>query len=94
MKKAEIEVGGIYTNGKPGKSLSVRKVLDISSTGKYKLYEGQSDNDTILYEILVGPKNPNRSDNCGHTTLTSFASWAKERVPEGSEVPKKENGYV
>lgn len=70
MKKSEIIIGGIYTNGK-----SERKVIDIDSTGKYRLNIGQEDNNTLLYETVKGANKKN-----GYITLVAFSSWAKSRV--------------
>ena len=43
MKKSEIMIGLSYTNGKG----RVRKILDRTQDGKYKLYDGQIDTDCV-----------------------------------------------
>ncbi|MBM4206811.1 MAG: hypothetical protein FJ190_01935 [Gammaproteobacteria bacterium] len=83
MKKSEIVVGGIYTNKKG----AVRKVIGMGP--EFKLYDGQEDGECLQYELLDGRKYPypkgisesgNQIQNC---TVTSFASWAKERTDIG-----------
>ncbi|MCL6480028.1 MAG: hypothetical protein K6T65_16815, partial [Peptococcaceae bacterium] len=54
MKKREIVIGGIYSNGKKGRFYSERKVVDISMEGKYKLYKGQINQETVFYETIKG----------------------------------------
>ena len=79
MKKSEIKIGGIYTNGKG----RVRRVLDRTNDGKYRLYDGQSETDCLLYSILNDGTKANRL--CGTTgvmTVSSFASWAKEALKD------------
>lgn len=45
MRKEDIVIGGIYTDGKKG----IRRVVDIGP--QYKLYEGQEDTDCVLSKI-------------------------------------------
>lgn len=81
MNKSEIKIGGIYTNGKG----RIREVLDRTNDGKYKLYDGQSDTDCVLYSVVNDGTKANKL--CGTTsvmTATSFASWAKEALKDGS----------
>lgn len=77
MKKSEIMVGLLYTNGKG----RVRKVLDRTRDGKYVLYHGQMDQDCVLYEIIKdGSKKNKTAGKTGVTSTASFATWAKEEV--------------
>lgn len=80
MKKSEIKIGGIYTNGKG----RIRRIIDRTNDGKYRLYEGQSDTDCVFYSIVNDGTKANKL--CGTTgvmTATSFASWAKEAMKDG-----------
>lgn len=72
MKKSEIEIGKIYENKRGWQ----RQVVDISYTGKYKLYSAQEDNVTLRFKILSG-RNVGRE---GNMTLATFAAWAKGTV--------------
>lgn len=75
MKKSDIMIGLSYTNGKG----RVRKVLDRTQDGKYKLYEGQLDADCVLYEIVKDGSKKNRlAGKTGVMSSASFAVWAKE----------------
>lgn len=74
MKKSEIKIGAVYTNGR-GRE---RKVVD---RGDYPLYPSQTDRDCILYEIVKdGSKKNLTAGKSGRMTATSFASWAKEEA--------------
>lgn len=75
MKKSEIKIGKTYSNGR-GRA---RKVIDMGP--QYKLYAGQIDTDTLLYEIVKdGTKGNLKAGHRGNTSVASFASWAKEAV--------------
>ena len=77
MKKSDIMIGLCYTNGKG----RVRKVLDRTQDGKYKLYDGQMDTGCVLYEIVNdGSKNNLTAGKTGVMPAASFASWAKSEV--------------
>lgn len=77
MKKSDIMIGLCYTNGKG----RVRKVLDRTQDGKYKLYAGQIDTDCVLYEIVNdGSKKNLTAGKTGVTSTASFASWAKSEA--------------
>ena len=81
MKKSEIKIGGIYTNGKG----RIRQVIDRTNDGKYRLYDGQTETDCVFYSIINDGTKANKS--CGTTgvmTAISFASWAKEALKDGS----------
>ena len=52
MKKSEVKIGGIYSNGKG----RIRKVVDIGP--QYKLYDEQECLENLRYEIVHdGSKN-------------------------------------
>lgn len=71
MKKSEIEIGAVYSNGKG----RLRKVID---RGDHPLYQGQEDRDDILYEIVNdGTKKNLTAGKQGVMTASSFANWAK-----------------
>ena len=77
MKKSDIMIGLCYTNGKG----RVRKVLDRTQDGKYKLYDHQTETDCVLYEIVKdGSKKNFSAGKSGVMTTTSFATWAKHEV--------------
>lgn len=77
MKKSDIMIGLTYTNGKG----RVRKVIDRTQDGKYKLYDGQNEQDCVLYEIVNdGTKKNRTAGSRGVSSAASFAAWAKEEV--------------
>lgn len=77
MKKSEIKIGCIYSNGR-GRA---RKVVDIGP--QYKLYDGQASTENLRYEIIVdGSKSNRTAGQQGNMTLVAFANWAKERHGE------------
>lgn len=47
MKKSEIKIGHIYSNGKG----RLRKVIDIGP--QYKLYDGQRCDENMRYEVTT-----------------------------------------
>lgn len=68
MKKSEIEVGAVYSNGK-GRTRCV-----IKRGNTFYLYSGQKDTDCVMYRDNAG--------RIGTMTAAGFASWAKEKVEE------------
>lgn len=75
MKKSEIEIGKMYSNGRG----RVRKVVDIGP--KYKLYEGQESTENLRYEVVRDGTKKNRTAGEQHNmTLAAFAFCAKESV--------------
>lgn len=79
MKKSEMKIGGVYTNGKG----RVRQVLDRTYDGKYAFYDRQIAKDCVYYVILKDGTKENKY--CGVTGISSsrsFASWAKSEVKE------------
>lgn len=76
MKKSEIKIGAVYSNGK-GRE---RKVID---RGDYQIVPCQTDHDCILYEIVKdGTKRNSSAGKRYEMTATSFANWAKEEVKD------------
>jgi len=77
MKKSEIKVGEVYTNGK-GRT---RKVVDFGP--QYVLYEGQACTENLQYEVVHDGSKKNRTAGERHNmTLSAFASWAKSFVSD------------
>lgn len=75
MKKSEIVVGGVYSNGKG----RIRKI--VAEGPEYMLYDGQTEADNLRYEIVNdGTKKNKSAGEQGNITRTSFATWAKERI--------------
>ena len=75
MKKSEIKIGHIYSNGKG----RLRKVVDIGP--QYKFYNGQGCDEDMRYEVISDGSKKNRTAGEQHNmTLASFASWCKEEV--------------
>lgn len=80
MHKADIVVGGVYSDGKKG----IRRVVDEGP--QYKLYGSQETEDCLLYELLSGRRSDGErgKSEAGnplyHCTRTAFAAWAKERI--------------
>lgn len=73
MKKSEIKVGCVYSNGR-GRA---RRVVDIGP--QYKLYDGQESTENLRYEIVRDGSKTNRTaGQQQNMTLAAFASWAKE----------------
>lgn len=70
MKKSDIVLGGMYSNGK-GRT---RKVIGMGPL--FKLYPSQESINCLRYESVGGPKREDR----GNMTIESFATWAKERI--------------
>lgn len=80
MKKSEIKIGGVYSNGKG----RIRKVIDIGP--QYKLYDEVASTENLRYEIV----NDGTKKNCtageeGNMTIQAFATWAKSLV-EGEKL--------
>ncbi|MHA7967716.1 hypothetical protein ACX93W_26740 [Paenibacillus sp. CAU 1782] len=75
MKKSEIEVGGVYGNGKG----RIRKV--IAEGAEFVLYPGQGESDNLRFEVVNDGSKKNRTKGSqGNITRTAFAAWAKERI--------------
>lgn len=75
MKKNEIKVGGVYSNGNG----RIRKVIDFGP--QYKLYDAQECTENLRYEIVNdgSKKNLTAGEQC-NMTIASFAAWAKEQI--------------
>lgn len=77
MKKSEIMVGKIYSNGKG----RIRKV--IAAGAEFKLYNSQEETDNLRYEVINdGTKKNSTAGTQGNITRAAFASWAKDQVSE------------
>lgn len=77
MKKSEIKIGHIYSNGKG------RKRLVVDFGPQYVLYAGQACSENLQYEIIHdGTKMNTTAGKRENMTLASFASWCKEDVSE------------
>ena len=91
MRKAEIEVGKVYTNKKRDR---FRVVIDL---GCYPLYPGQADLAGVQFLQVVRRKkgltfDPGRynvsgkyahgSGTYGQSTVASFATWSKSLASE------------
>lgn len=75
MKKCEIEIGRLYSNGKG----RIRKVVDFGP--QYKLYDSQECTENLRYEVVQdGTKKNRTAGEQANMTIASFASWAKELV--------------
>jgi len=75
MKKSEIKLGSIYTNGRG----NIREIVGV---GPYLLYSGQEDTDCVRYKLLAKSSGPNLVGSERNCTKQSFATWAKELVSE------------
>lgn len=71
MKKSEIEVGAVYSNGK-GRTRWILKRGDVPG-----LYNEQKDTDCVMYQDNTG--------RIGTMTAARFANWAKEKVEYETE---------
>ena len=91
MRVGEIVVGGLYSNGKEGKSVRFRRVLGEGE--RYKLYRGQANTDCVGYATFrLGAKDGDLVQVGGVSaeascTRVSFASWAKARVDDAPASP-------
>ena len=87
MKQNEIEVGGIYSNGKDG----IRRVTNEGP--KFKQFEDQIDDDCVEYELLSGSDQiawhglSSGGHRIGYATRAKFAAWATDRMVE-SDLPR------
>lgn len=69
IDQLQLERGGVYSNNQPGRSWSVRKIIDFS------LHDNPSHN-LVIYRVIDGA-DQHQCDSC---TLADFASWAKIKV--------------
>lgn len=75
MKKNEIKIGGVYSNGKG----RIRKVVDFGP--QYKLYDAQECTENLRYEIVNDGSKKNRTaGEQANMTVAAFAAWAKEEI--------------
>lgn len=73
MKKSEIKLGRVFTDGKG----NVREIVGV---GPYLLYDGQQNTDCVRYKIITKKRGPHSVGAERNSTRISFASWAKELV--------------
>lgn len=90
MKRSEIVTGATYSNGKQGRHRAVRRVLDMGA--QYTLYRSQVATDCLAYALVEGRqehlchgRTPS-GQQIRHSTVASFASWAKERIESEEKV--------
>lgn len=76
MKKSEIKLGGIYSNGKSGRYYQEREI--IGEGAEFVLYHGQEETDNIRYRVVNGKNG--HAEKEGNMTRSSFATWAKNIV--------------
>ena len=75
MRKSDIHEGACYSNGKG----RIRKVLAMGP--QYKYYRSAECSENLRYEVIQdGTKSNAKFGEMENISLTSFASWAKERV--------------
>jgi len=74
MKKSEIVVGGVYSDGKNG----VRKVLAFGGE-ELKYYQSQKNTQNLQCLIIQAREKKLVGQKCNNTVV-SFAAWAKERI--------------
>lgn len=83
MKKADIIIGGVYSNG----AGRVRRIIDMGP--QYKLYPGAASEENVRYEVVLdGSKRNSTAGKQANMSLQAFASWAKERAPEPNAAPE------
>ena len=75
LRKSEVTIGTIYHNEKQGRFYQERRIVDISRTGRYRLYFGQIDKETVSYCIIK--KGDKQTEEYRNMTLAKFAVWAK-----------------
>lgn len=65
----DFELGGVYSNNKPGLEWSVRKIIDHA-------HHTDSDKELVIYKVVDGA-NKNTTHSC---TKAEFAQWAKQKL--------------
>lgn len=65
-----IELGGVYSNDRPGADWAVRKIID-------ELPHTDPQKDMVIYQVLEGAGKHHRSGSCRRY---EFAHWAKKRL--------------
>lgn len=68
--KIPIELGGVYSNDKPGAEWAVRKIVDESPHEDPEKY-------LVIYTVLEGYGAKRRADSCRQY---EFSAWAKKRL--------------
>lgn len=75
MKVKDIEIGGVYSNGKG----RVRKVIDRGFRSTF--YSMGITKDIVDYEIINdGTKKNRTAGNYSDMTAQAFATWAKVKL--------------
>ena len=75
MKKTEIHIGTIYSDGK-GRE---REVLAMGP--EYVLYEGQTCKENLRYRIIKDGSKKNASKGTERNmTVAAFAAWSKTPI--------------
>ncbi|MFA7553503.1 MAG: HPP family protein [Spongiibacteraceae bacterium] len=72
----DVELGGVYSNNRPGNAWAVRQVIDYAS-------HPDPSKALIIYKVLQGAQK-NSTDSC---TREEFAKWAKQRVRPAAKLP-------
>lgn len=70
----DFELGGVYTNNRPGGSWSVRKIIDYA-------HHPDPHKELVIYRVLDGA-HKNRTSSC---TRTEFARWAKQKLKPANQ---------
>jgi CBS-domain-containing membrane protein len=71
-----VELGGVYSNDKPGAEWAVRKIID-------EHHHSDPEKDIVIFLVLDGA-GKRRSGSCRRY---EFASWAKKRLAPVNPVP-------
>lgn len=69
LDNLEFELGGVYSNNKPGGQWGVRKIIDYAN-------HPNPEKDLVIYRVLEGA-HKNRTASC---TRQVFAQWAKQKL--------------
>ncbi|MFF2531294.1 hypothetical protein ACFVS2_20540 [Brevibacillus sp. NPDC058079] len=81
LKRDEIVVGGIYSNGKKDRFYSERMVLNVKNNERYPKMS------IIEYEVVRGYSSHQLIDSKGSMTVESFCKWAEERLDTRKVIP-------
>lgn len=68
--RLSIELGGVYSNDRPGADWAVRKIIDEHP-------HDDPQKDMVIYQVLEGAGKRRRSGSCRRY---EFAHWAKKRL--------------
>jgi hypothetical protein len=73
-KDFEIEIGGVYADGKGGE----REVIGIGP--EFKLYGSQENEDCLRYKLTAKKRGPYPVGSERNCTTVAFRSWCKKRI--------------